>query len=212
MSFVLILASFALFAVVHSLLAGAGLKQRLTGLVGVRAVEGWYRLGYNIFAMLTLLPSLALLALLPDSVLYRVPWPFSLPLLVMQAAGAIGLMVALLATDVMDFIGIRQAAAYLMGQPLPLPAPVLQEKGMYRLTRHPLYFFSLLALWPVPVMTANLLAFAVCVTLYVVVGSRIEEKRLERLYGQAYVEYRKRVPWLIPRPVERLARNPNEAA
>jgi protein-S-isoprenylcysteine O-methyltransferase Ste14 len=64
--------------------------------------------------------------------------------------------------------------------------------------RHPLYLFSLLAIWPSPIMTESLLAFNAAATLYFVVGSRLEEKRLIAAFGQTYLDYQRRVPWLIP--------------
>src|SRR5690606_42152300 len=69
---VLILLALAAFAVAHSLTAGLGLKPWLKRRLGERVVEGWYRLWYNAFSLITLLPVGALLVLLPDSTLYRV--------------------------------------------------------------------------------------------------------------------------------------------
>lgn len=193
----------ALFAVLHSLTAGVPLKERLKGLLGERLVEGWYRLAYNLFAAATFLPVLALLAFLPDRTLYRLGLPWSLPFVAVQVAGTVGLLASLIVTDIGQFLGLSQALAYLKGAPLPLPLPPLQEKGMYALVRHPLYFFTLLAIWPLPVMTVNTLLFNIGATAYLAVGSLVEERRLERVYGDAYRAYKRRVPWLIPLPRRR---------
>ncbi len=199
----LILLAFAGFAGVHSVLAGAGIKHRFGQWFGVRVADGWYRLAYNLFAVLTILPAFALTVLLPDRLLYTVGLPWSLLLRAVQIVGVLGLAGALLVTDVWHFAGVRQAAAYLAGDPLPLPEPALQERGMYRLTRHPLYFFTLLAVWPLPSMTLNFLFFNIGVTLYIIVGSLVEERRLLRVYGHRYRDYRRRVSWLIPFPPRR---------
>ena len=195
---VLIILALAAFAVVHSLTAGLGLKPWLKRRLGERVVEGWYRLAYNVFSVITLLPVGVLLVLLPDSVLYRIEGVGAVLLRLAQAVGALGLVGALLVTDVWRFTGIRQAVAYLRGEPLPLPEPPLVINGMYRFVRHPLYFFSLLALWSMPVMTVNLLMFNIGATLYFVIGSRVEERRLVQSYGEAYRAYQQRVPGLIP--------------
>lgn len=195
---VLIILALAAFAVVHSLTAGLGLKPWLKRRLGERVVEGWYRLAYNVFSVITLLPVGVLLVLLPDSVLYRIEGVGAVLLRLAQAVGVLGLVGALFVTDVWQFAGVRQAVAYLRGEPLPLPEPPLVISGMYRLVRHPLYFFSLLALWPMPVMTVNLLLFNIGATLYFVIGSRVEERRLVRSYGEAYRAYQQRVPGLIP--------------
>jgi protein-S-isoprenylcysteine O-methyltransferase Ste14 len=34
--------------------------------------------------------------------------------------------------------------------------------------------------------------------VYTLIGSLLEERRLAVLFGQEYVEYKKRTPWLVP--------------
>lgn len=192
--------AFAVFAAVHSLTAGLGLKERLKNRFGGRIVEGWYRLGYNILSVVLLLPVLVLMVALPDEVLYRVDGPAAWLMRTVQVVGVVGLVIAASETDVWRFAGLSQALAYLRGDPLPLPSQPLVTGGMYRLVRHPLYFFSLLAIWPTPVMTISTLIFNVAATLYFIIGSRIEERRLLRAYGETYRSYRSRVSWLLPLP------------
>jgi protein-S-isoprenylcysteine O-methyltransferase Ste14 len=191
---------FLLFGIIHSLTAGVAPKKRLSVVLPTRLVEGWYRLLYNVFSAITIAPVLIAVATLPDRVVYSVPAPWPLLFRLVQLGGAAGLVGALFVTDVFRFAGISQAVAYLSGESLPLPPERLQVKGMYTVVRHPLYLFSLLAIWPMPTMTLNMLLFNIGATLYFVVGSLIEERRLERTYGEAYRAYQKRVPWLIPVP------------
>jgi protein-S-isoprenylcysteine O-methyltransferase Ste14 len=72
--------------------------------------------------------------------------------------------------------------------------------GLYRWVRHPLYTLGLAFLWLTPVMTTSLLAFNVGMSVYAVIGSIFEERRLLAEFGTAYLEYRRRVPRLLPRP------------
>ncbi len=54
-------------------------------------------------------------------------------------------------------------------------------------------------------MTVRLLAFNAVATLYLVVGSIHEERRLLAAYGPAYAAYRRSgVPFYLPRPAPRL--------
>jgi protein-S-isoprenylcysteine O-methyltransferase Ste14 len=197
---VLISGLFLLFGAIHSLTAGVAPKERLSTVFPARLVEGWYRLLYNLFSAITVAPVLIAVAILPDSMIYAVPPPWSLLFRLAQLAGVAGLVGALFVTDVFRFAGISQAVAYLSGAPLPLPTGSLQVKGMYAVVRHPLYLFSLLAIWPTPTLTLNMLIFNSGATLYFVVGSLIEERRLERAHGEAYRAYRRQVPWLLPLP------------
>jgi len=195
------------FGVIHSVTAGLRPRRLLSNWVGERVVEGFYRLVYNLLAVITLSPTLALLVLLTDMSLYSVRLPLSLALLALQAAGLLGRAVARRATDFLDFIGVRQVMAFFSGAELPLPPVPMQTRGMYAVTRHPLYFFSLVVLWASPTMSVNYLAFVIGATLYMALGSLIEERRLERMYGDSYRHYRQRVPWLIPMP--RFSRSEN---
>lgn len=196
----LILGAMALFGVIHSLTAGLAPKARLKRVLDDRLVEGWYRLAYNVLSAITLLPVLAALVLLPDQVVYQIEGPVAWLMRGAQLVGLAGLVGALAVTDVWRFLGLRQAVAYLQGEPLPLPEPPLVVRGMYRLTRHPLYFFSLLVIWPMPVMTLNTLLFNTGATLYLTAGSLIEEQRLLRRHGEAYRAYREQTSWLLPLP------------
>jgi protein-S-isoprenylcysteine O-methyltransferase Ste14 len=72
--------------------------------------------------------------------------------------------------------------------------------GLYCHVRHPLYSAGLLFIWLSPLMTTSLLALNLGLTLYIIIGSIFEERRLVGQFGQAYVDYQRRVPRLIPRP------------
>lgn len=195
-----IVAALGMFAVTHSLLAGRGIKPWLKGRFGERAVEGWYRLAYNVLAVVLLLPAAAAYLLLPDRTLYALGLPWSALLRVVQVGALVGLVVSVQSTDLWAFAGLRQAAAYLRGERLPLPVEPLQQGGMYRYVRHPLYFFSLLLIWANPRMSLNMLLVNSLLTLYILVGSVVEERRLLRIYGAQYRAYQQSVSWLLPLP------------
>lgn len=189
-----------LFGAVHSLLAAFGVKAWARRVLGERAFEGFYRLLYNIFSVALFIPVALTLMLTPATVIWRVPMPWAAALLALQLAALLGLLAAVLQADPLRFAGLKQALAYLRGEPLPLPPEKLQVRGFYRLVRHPLYLFTLLTLWPTPLMTDTFLGFAVGATLYFIIGSRLEERRLAAEFGDAYHQYRQRVPWLLPWP------------
>ena len=100
----------------------------------------------------------------------------------------------LLQTDVWYFLGVRQLL-----QPGASESTELVVSGLYRRVRHPLYIAALLFIWLTPQMTLNLLALNLGLTVYVLVGALLEERKLLHHFGQAYAEYQKRTPMLIPR-------------
>ncbi len=117
----------------------------------------------------------------------------------LHALAVAGWMLVLWATfliDHFDLFGLRQVVRYFRGQPFAEPEFV--ERWMYRVVRHPLMLGFLVAFWATPVMSASRLLFCVVTTLYVMVGLRIEERTLVAMHGEEYLDYRRRVPGLIP--------------
>lgn len=188
------------FGLLHSLTADRRLKERVARWIGQRAYDGWYRLTYNVISVLLLAPALVTLVTMDSTILYRVPGWLAPGFLIVQLVGVVGLIVATLQIDFWRFAGVSQAIAYLRGDALPLPPEPLQTGGMYAWVRHPLYFFSLLAIWFVPVMTDGLLAFNLAATAYFLVGSLVEERRMLRAFGEEYASYQQHVPWIFPLP------------
>jgi protein-S-isoprenylcysteine O-methyltransferase Ste14 len=204
-----VLALILVYGAFHSLLAAFGVKTFFMNVLGQRAYLGLYRLFFNAVAVVTLLPIFGYMAVAPGDTIWSVDAPWSYGLLALQAAGLLGLTISLLQIDWQRFAGLREFAAWLSGDPLPLPPEELQTGGVYALMRHPLYLFSLLLIWPIPAMSAALLGFNIGATVYFVIGSLLEEQKLLRVFGQSYAEYRARVPWMIPftrsraRPLEK---------
>ncbi len=189
-----IAAGVSVYGAVHSLLASVGVKQWARSHFGPRT-DRFYRLAYNAFAIVSFLPVFALLVLLPGTRLYQLHLPWSALAILGQAAALMLLIAGLLQTDPWSFLGLRQ----LTEGPNAEPAQLIVT-GLYRWVRHPLYTAGLLLIWLTPVMTTSVLALNLALTLYILVGSRLEERRLAAEFGQAYATYQAAVPALIPRP------------
>ena len=195
----LFITAFIFWSVLHSITASAGFKIMIRSWVGQRPYDGLYRLTYNLFSAITFLPVLWLLTtIVPNNVIWRVPQPFSYLFVLIQLSGVVGLIVSLLQTDLMRFAGIGQAARFLRGEEEINPPPTLVTRGTYAYVRHPLYFFSLLILWFLPIMTWSTLLFSVLSTIYFWVGSILEERRLISTFGDEYSRYQQQVPRLLP--------------
>lgn len=95
-----------------------------------------------------------------------------------------------------DLFGLRQVYLYLIGREytqLHFATP-----SLYKMVRHPLYVGWLFAFWATPTMTLAHLIFALSTTAYILVAIQLEERDLLEVHGQAYADYRDRVPMLIP--------------
>ena len=79
----------------------------------------------------------------------------------------------------------------------PHEAPTtLETSGPFRISRHPMYFGMTLILLGVAMLTRSLssvLLAALFAVLMDVLFIRLEEKTLERLFGEKYVVYKKKV-------------------
>ena len=190
MSIFYILFSLLLWGVVHSLLASLTFKALLADTIGKSMMRG-YRLFYNAFSFLTFLPILYLVRTLPDAPLYSVPAPISYVMLVGQGLGLILLIVGVLQTDTLSFIGLSQLFT-------EEKSSALVTKGLYRLVRHPLYTAGLIVLWLSPTVSVNSFTLYIGATVYILVGAYFEERKLLREFGQAYAEYQSKTPMLIP--------------
>lgn len=192
--------AFVVWALLHSVTAARGVKAWVRRRWGQRAYDGFYRLAYNLFSVVSILPLLYLLATrAPSTVLWRVRVPWLFLMLLVQGLGMLGLIISVLQTDVWRFLGVRQALRYLQGAEDPDPPAQFVETGAYGLVRHPLYLFSMMVIWFTPLMTVGTLLFNLLATVYFWVGSLHEERRLEREFGEAYRAYREKVPGFLPR-------------
>ena len=182
----------ALFAVQHSVMARRWFKDWWTRVVP-GALE---RSTYVLFS------SLALIFLFWQwRPLGGVVWSVESPAgrVVLWSLFAFGWGLVLVSTFLInhfDLFGLRQVWLYLLGRPyaaLRFGAP-----GPYRIVRHPLYVGWLFAFWATPTMTLAHLLFSVATTAYILLAIRFEERDLAREHGEAYEEYRRAVPMLIP--------------
>jgi protein-S-isoprenylcysteine O-methyltransferase Ste14 len=184
MSIMILLIALALWGVVHSILASNFAKDMLGG-------ASFYRLGYNIFAAISFVPILYLMATLPDKAIFQVPAPWSTLMRGGQLLAVLMLFIAFLQTDSLSFVGLRQLFE-------TTGSSQLVTRGLYRVVRHPLYTFGLLFIWLSPTVSQNSLTVYIGATLYTLIGAYFEERKLLREFGDSYAEYKKKTPMLIP--------------
>jgi len=188
MSIFILLLALAIWGVVHSFLASHLAKDLFRLKMGSM---DFYRLAYNIFAAISFLPILYLMATLPNQLVYEVPSPWNLVMFGGQLLSIILLGIAFLQTDSLSFVGLRQLFE-------KEESGALVIHGMYKIVRHPLYTFSLLFLWLTPTVSQNSLTVYIGSTLYILIGAYFEERKLLREFGEAYAAYKKSTPMLIP--------------
>jgi protein-S-isoprenylcysteine O-methyltransferase Ste14 len=180
------------YGLVHSLLASLWFKNLIYRWMGL-STDRWYRLVFNLLAGLTFLPVVAFPALLPDQSLYAIHFPWVLLSSMGQLLAVYALVIGIRQTGLWQFLGLRQLVISNKVDP-----PEFVAGGLYRYVRHPLYTAGLVFIWLTPLMTVNILALNLGLSVYLIIGAKFEERKLEREFGEVYLSYRKETPMLIP--------------
>jgi methanethiol S-methyltransferase len=183
--------SVLLWGALHSWLASVKVKEMARQVFGKPGMR-FYRLTYNALAGLSFLLILLVSTRLPDQTVYRVPLPWSLLMLLGEGLAVIALLAGLAQSRPMEFLGIHQ-----LGSPTEKPGH-LNTNGLYRAVRHPLYTAGLVFIWLIPIMTRNVLAINIGLTIYVIAGAILEERKLIQEFGKEYVDYMTVTPMFIP--------------
>jgi protein-S-isoprenylcysteine O-methyltransferase Ste14 len=178
------------WGLLHSLLASLKAKELAQQVLG-SGLYRFYRLAYNIFAGVSFLPVLVIMFLVPDRTLYLIPLPWSGLMVVGELVAVAALVIGLRQTDAWEFLGVRYPEETDR-------SPKLTTSGLYHYVRHPLYTAGLAFIWLMPIMTINVLAVNIAMTVYVIAGAAFEERKLRRVFGQDYADYMAVTPMFIP--------------
>jgi len=183
----------ALFGLQHSFMARPGFKAWLTRTVPQAAERATYVWASNAVLLVLMLAWQPL-----PATLWYAEGPLRTLLFALNAAAWLFAIVATFMVDHFDLFGLRQAWCNVRERARASPRFV--TRFAYRFVRHPLMTGIVLGLWVVPTMSAGHLVLSIGLTTYILVGTRLEERDLERLFGARYRRYRERVPMLFPRP------------
>jgi protein-S-isoprenylcysteine O-methyltransferase Ste14 len=98
--------------------------------------------------------------------------------------------------DPLSFFGIRQILNFKRSDEKN-SAIDIKQKGLLGVVRHPMYLALIIYLWMQTFRVVDIIVNTI-LTIYVVIGTLLEEKKLINEFGESYKQYQKRVPMLIP--------------
>ncbi len=186
----LLLGCWLAYCILHSVFADAGIKLQIQKAMG--SAFKFYRPLYSIFAFITLVIILWFQVSIKSLVLFK-PNIYIDVIAVLTASGGLYIMIICINKYFYELSGL-QAIQHSDAK------NTLQQSGLHKYVRHPLYSGTLLFIWSLfflfPLMS-NLIA-AIIITLYVLLGIKLEEKKLVLEYGDSYIKYAKKVSMLIP--------------
>jgi len=153
----------------------------------------YYRVLYNMFALISLLPILYYHVTRPSQLIVPATWKeaFTFIGLALATYGIIFVRLAFKQFSLKKFLGLKPADS---------SEEVLHTQGVLKAVRHPLYFGGLLMLvgyWFFSPTQVNLITVLLLIA-YLIVGAHFEEQRLVRQFGESYKKYQQQVPMLIP--------------
>jgi protein-S-isoprenylcysteine O-methyltransferase Ste14 len=122
-----------------------------------------------------------------------IPLPVRLPL---------GIVLLMLSVPIVLWTIIRFLR--IKGTPIPFnPPPTLVLTGLYRLVRNPMHLGWTIVLIGLAILMQSFTLLVIFIPLFIAVHimylKLIEEKELEKKFGQSYLDYKQRVPMFIPR-------------
>lgn len=182
----------ALFGIQHSVMARPSFKAQLTRVIPAPLERSTYVLA-------TALVTFAL-------ILYWRPmvdmvWQIETEWLrtLIHSVYWLGWIITFLATQMIDglhLMGLRQS--------FDADSPASQVKKLvtpafYQFVRHPIQTGVLIAMLATPDMTVGRALLATGMILYIFIGLYFEERDLVAEFGDAYRDYKKRVPALLPK-------------
>jgi len=189
-----LLLSWLLYFVIHSLLASLSVKNWVAARWPSKMPL--YRLSFNIIAVLLLMVPLALTFAWQGAWLWQWQGAWFWVAQGMVAVAVVGFIWSMRYYDGSEFLGLRQ---WREGVESVEDQEHFQLSPLHRWVRHPWYFFALLIIWSHD-MHLGWLVSATMMTLYFIVGSRMEETKLVAYHGEVYRQYQRLVPGLVPLP------------
>ena len=179
---------FLIFVIIHSALATDYIKNKAQRLLGNRF--RFYRIIYTLISIPAFAPAFLLWIKYSGStpLVYSIPqWAY--PLIILARVLALVIFAyASYQTDILAFTGLKQTHEKTS----------LITKGAYGIVRHPLYASGILLLVTKMEMSQLDLIAVLLVSIYLIIGAYIEERRLLSVFGDEYRKYREGVSMLIP--------------
>ena len=179
-----------LYFVLHSILANNKVK---TFLMGRWITKRYYRLFFNFIAIVSLIPIFFFYKKIEPTFLFvnvlLQNIGFGLAVI-----GILLLLVALSQYNLSEFAGTQQLKQNNS------PAEALKTSGFNSIVRHPLYFSGLIIIWGSFLFqpTDLFLMVSLIATAYLYFGTKLEEEKLVKEFGNEYVKYQNKVGMLIP--------------
>lgn len=195
MDYLLIALLWTAYCALHSFL----ISIRFTELMkrSLKEYYAFYRLFYNAISLVLFVPLYLYTIQTKSEVIINYSFPFTI---IRYVLISISILISLKAFffdyDYLTFFGIRQMFDFGKKKSQDYSGGIRKE-GLLGIIRHPLYFGVILFIWCQTFRMTDIIVNVV-LTAYIIIGTRLEEKKLVLEFGDVYTKYQHKVPMLIP--------------
>ena len=182
------------------ILHSAMISLRFTSFLKKRLGRGYryFRLFFNVTAAITLIPPVWYCIHLRRHLLWQWTGFWTLPRWSLLALAAVLFIGGAMKYDLKQFLGIRQILSGQTSNAIT-ESGELDTSGILSITRHPWYLATLIFVWAQSsTVYISTLIVQIILSVYLVVGTVLEERKLIAEHGNVYRDYQKRVPMLFP--------------
>jgi protein-S-isoprenylcysteine O-methyltransferase Ste14 len=194
MDYLLIASMWIAYCLLHSFLISTVLTDFLTRLL--KDYYSFYRIFFVFISVALLIPLIKYTDQLDSNII--ITYSPSLNIIhnmFILSSVSIFLWAFFIDYDSLSFFGIRQI---LNRKKKKInTSNDLKRNGLLGVVRHPMYFALIIYLW-CQTFTAIDIIVNIMLTIYIIIGTMLEEKKLVLEFGDAYVKYQQEVPMLIP--------------
>ena len=183
------------YCLIHSLLISIHFTKYIANLL--KYYYAFYRLFYVLISLVLLIPLINYTSQIDRIVIISYNFPWSIVRNVFMYGSLLMFFWAFFFSyDPLSFFGIRQILNFKRSDEKN-SAIDIKQKGLLGVVRHPMYLALIIYLWMQTFRVVDIIVNTI-LTIYVVIGTLLEEKKLINEFGESYKQYQKRVPMLIP--------------
>ncbi len=195
MKYLILSSIWAGYCFLHSFLISIRFTNYLTRVL--KNYYSFYRLFYVLISLVLLVWVINYTAPLDTTIIITYVPPWSIIRQVMMWGSLLMFFWAFFFNyDSLSFFGIRQILNFKKLKTTN-PSEEIKKNGLLAVTRHPMYLALIIYLWSQTFRVADIVVNIV-LTIYVIIGTVLEEKKLVLEFGDAYRKYQQEVPMLVP--------------
>ncbi len=193
-NYILLVLILVLYCFLHSLLISIPVTRFMKRLFGKGFC--YYRMSYNVFSILTLLPILYYAYALKGQEIFIWKGYFIVMQYILILIGIVLLIAGGKGYSFSQFSGLKQIKTECMEEN-DISSDKLNTSGISGIIRHPWYTAVIMLLWARDLDYSALIVNAVF-TIYIIVGAYLEEHKLVKAFGDQYIDYKREVSMFVP--------------